>query len=174
MSKSLWLLGVYHTRHFCPPLFPGGQSCPNSCPLSWWCYLTISSSTTPFFLPSIFSSNRVFSNDLVLLIRWMKYWSFSFSSNILTEYSGLISLRVDWFGVLAVQETLRSLLQKEFKSIWFSVLSLLYSQTFISIHNYWKKQKFDYANSCQQKWCLCFLMHCLDLSYLSFQKTSVF
>ena len=103
------------------------------------------------FLPSIFSSNRVFSNESVLLIRWMKYWSFSFSGSIFTEYSGLIFLRVDWFDVLAVQYTLRSLLQKQFKSICFSMLSLLYGQTFTSMHDYWKKKKgFDYMNICQQ------------------------
>ena len=62
-------------------------------------------------IPSIFSSIRVFSNELVLLIRWPKYWSFSFSINPSNEYSGLISFRMDWFDLLAVQGTLKSLLQ---------------------------------------------------------------
>ena len=74
----------------------------------------------PFFLlPSIFPSIRVFSNQLerwsfpsVLHIRWPKYWSFSFSISPSNEYSGLISYRIDWFGLLAVQGTLKNLLQQ--------------------------------------------------------------
>ena len=62
------------------------------------------------FLPSIFPSIRVFSNESALCIRWSKYWSFSFSISPSNEYSGLISFRIDWFD-LAVQETLKSLLQ---------------------------------------------------------------
>ena len=66
----------------------------------------------PFLLlPSIFPSIRVFSNGSALCIRWPKYWSFSFSINPSKEYSGLISFRIDWFDLLAVQETLKSLLQ---------------------------------------------------------------
>ena len=62
-------------------------------------------------LPSIFPSNRVFSNESALHIRWPKYWSFSFSISPSNEYSGLISFRMDWFDLLAVQGTLKSLLQ---------------------------------------------------------------
>ena len=62
-------------------------------------------------LPSIFPSIRVFSNEIVLHIRWPKYWSFSFSISPSNEYSGLISFRIDWLDLLAVQGTLRSLLQ---------------------------------------------------------------
>ena len=62
-------------------------------------------------LPSFFPSIRVFSNESVLHIRWPKYWSFSFGMSPSNEYSGLISFRIDWFDLLAVQETLRSLLQ---------------------------------------------------------------
>ena len=64
-----------------------------------------------FLLPSIFLRIRVFSNESVLLIRWTKYWSFSFSISPSNEYSGLISFRIAWFDLLAVQETLKSLLQ---------------------------------------------------------------
>ena len=60
-------------------------------------------------LPSIFPSIRVFSNELVLCIRWPKYWSFSFSLSPSNEYSGLISFRIDWLDLLAVQGTLKSL-----------------------------------------------------------------
>ena len=66
----------------------------------------------PFLLlPSIFPSIRVFSNELILRIKWPKYWSFSFSISPSNEYSGLISFRIDWFDLLAVQGTLKSLLQ---------------------------------------------------------------
>ena len=63
------------------------------------------------FLPSMFSSIRVFSNESVLPIRWPKYWSFSFTISPSNEYSGLISLRMDWLDLLSVQQTLKSLLQ---------------------------------------------------------------
>ena len=62
-------------------------------------------------LPSIFPSIRVFSSESVLHIRWLKYWSFSFSISPSNEYSGLVSFRMDWFDLLAVQGTLKSLLQ---------------------------------------------------------------
>ena len=62
-------------------------------------------------LPSIFPSTRVFSNESVLPMRWPNYWSFSFSISPSNEYSGLISFRIDWFGLLVVQGTLKSLLQ---------------------------------------------------------------
>ena len=65
----------------------------------------------PLLLPSIFLSIRVFSNESVLHIRWRKYWSFSFSISPSNEYSGLISFRMDWLDLLAVQGTLKSLLQ---------------------------------------------------------------
>ena len=62
-------------------------------------------------LPSIFHSIRVFSSESMFHFRWLKYWSFSFSIRISSEYSGLISFRMDWFGLLAVQGTLKNLLQ---------------------------------------------------------------
>ena len=65
----------------------------------------------PLLLPSICSSIRVFSNELMLHISWPKYWGFSFSISPSSEYSGLLSFRTDWFDLLAVQETLKSLLQ---------------------------------------------------------------
>ena len=66
---------------------------------------------TPLFPSSVFPSIRVFSDESVLLIRWPKNWSFTFSINPSNEYSGLISFKVDWFALLAVQGTLKSLLQ---------------------------------------------------------------
>ena len=82
----------------------------------------------PLLLPSIFPSIRVFSNESLLHIRWPTYWSFSFSLSPSSEYSGLISFRMDWLDLLAVQRTLKSLLQHQFESISSSALSLLYAQ----------------------------------------------
>ena len=92
------------------------------------------------FLPSIFPSIRVFSNKSALRIRWPKYWSFSFNISPSSEHSGLISFRMGWLDLLAVQGTLKSLLQHQFKSINSSVLSFLYSPTITSIHDYLKNQ----------------------------------
>ena len=84
--------------------------------------------------PSIFPSIRVFSNESILRIRWPKYWSLSLNISPSNEYSGLISFRMNWLDLLAVQGTLKSLLQ----SVNSSVLSFLYSPTLTSIHDYWK------------------------------------
>ena len=81
-----------------------------------------------FLLPSIFSSIRVFSNQSALHIRWSKYWSFSFSTRPSNEYSGLISFRVDWLGLLAVQGTLKRLLQHHSSKaliLWHSALFMV-------------------------------------------------
>ena len=96
----------------------------------------------PFILlPSIFPSIRVFSNGLTLHIRWSKYWNFSIHPS--HEYSGLIFFKIDWFDLLAVQVTLKSLPAAQFKSINSSVFSLLYGPTLTSIHNCWKNHSFD-------------------------------
>ena len=84
------------------------------------------------FLPSVFPSIRVFSNESVLLLRWPKYWSFSFSLSSSSEYSGLISFRIDWFNLLAVQGILKSLLAPQLERINSLALSLLYGPTFTS------------------------------------------
>ena len=90
---------------------------PNPCPSSRWCHPTISSSVFPFSscLQS-FPVSRFFSNESVIHIRWPKNWSFSFSISPSNEYSGLISFRMDWFDLPAVQGTLRSLLQYNSKA----------------------------------------------------------
>ena len=87
-------------------------------------------------LPSIFPRIRVFSNESALRIRWPKYWSFNFSISPSNEYSGLISFRMDWLDLLEVQGTLKSPPTPQFKSIKSSALSLLYSPTLTSIHDY--------------------------------------
>ena len=100
--------GLQHTRLSCPSPTPG--ACSNSCLSSWWCHPTISFLCYPLLLlPLIFPSIRVFFSESVLRIRWPKYWNFSISPS--NEYSGLISFRIDWFDLLAVQGILKSLLQ---------------------------------------------------------------
>ena len=90
-------------------------------------------------LPSIFPSIRVFSNKSILHIRWPQYWSFSFSISPFNEYSGLISFRMDRLDLLAVPETLKSLLQHCSSKASILQHSFLYSPTLTSIHDYWKK-----------------------------------
>ena len=109
-SNSLWSHGLQHARPLYP--LPSPRAYSNSCPLSQWCHPTISSSVIPLLLlPSTFPSIRVFSNELALCIRWPKYWSIIFSISPSNEYSGLFSFRIDWFDLLVVQGTLKSLLQ---------------------------------------------------------------
>ena len=110
MSDSLWLHESQHARPPCPSPTPGVHS--NSRPSSWWCHPAISSSVVPFSsCPQSLPNIRVFSNELTLCMRWPKYWSFSFSIIPSKEQPGLISFRMDWLNLLAVQGTLRSLLQ---------------------------------------------------------------
>ena len=94
-------------------------------------------------LPSIFPSIRIFSSESVLHIKWPKYSSFSFNSSPSSEYSGLISFRMDWLDLLAVQEILRSSPTPQFKSIHSSTLNFFYSPMLTSIHDYWKNHSFD-------------------------------
>ena len=94
-------------------------------------------------LPSIFPSIRSFSNELALRIKWPKYWSFSFSISPSSEYSGLISFKMDWLDLLAVRGILKSSPAPQFESINSLVLSLLYGTTLTSIHDYWKNHHFD-------------------------------
>ena len=101
-------------------------------------------------LPSIFPSIRVFSNESVVRIRWPKYWSFSFSISPSNEYSGLISFRMDWLDLLAVQGTLKSLLQHRSSKASILRCSALYSPTLTSIHDYWKNHSFDKMDLCWQ------------------------
>ena len=102
-----------------------------------------------FLLPSTFHNIRVFSNQLAVHIRWSKYWSFSFSNSPSNDYSELISSRIDWFDLRAIQGTLKSLLQHHnLKASFFLSLSL--SPTLILIHDYWKNHSLDYMDLSQQ------------------------
>ena len=109
MSNSLQSHGLQHARLPCPSLSPG--VCSDSCPLSPWCHLTISSSIAPSTLVPNLSQHQGLLNESALCIRWPKYCSFSFSISPPSEYSGLVSFRIDWLVLLAVQGTLKSLLQ---------------------------------------------------------------
>ena len=110
MSGSLRACGLQHARPPCPSPTPGVYS--NSCPLSWWCHPTISSAVIPFSscLQS-FPVSGSFQMSQFLRIRWPKYWSFHFSICPSNEHSGLISFRMDWMDLLAVQGTFKRLLQ---------------------------------------------------------------
>ena len=121
-------------------------------------------------LPSIYPSIRVFSSESVLRIRWPKYWSFSISPS--NEYSGLISFRIDWFDLLAVQGTRQeSPPIPQFKSISSLEFSFLYSPTLMSIYDYWKNHSFDYTDLCSQRMFLLFnMLSRLVIAFLPMNK----
>ena len=101
-------------------------------------------------LPPVFPSIRIFSSELAFHIRWPKYWSFNISIGASSEYSGLISFRIDWFDLLAVQEILKSSPALQIKRINSLALSLLYGPILTSICDYWKIHTFDYTDLCQK------------------------
>ena len=129
---TLRLHGLQHARLAC--LSPSPGACSDSCPLSWWCHPSISICFPFPLLLSIFPSIRVFSNASTRLIRWPKYWSFSFSPP--SEYSGLISFRIECWSHCCPKESQDSSPTSQFKSINSSVLSFLYGLTLTSITNY--------------------------------------
>ena len=93
--------------------------------------------------PSVFPSIRVFSDESVLRIRWPKYWSFSFSISLCNEYSGMISLRMDWLDLLTVQGTLKSLLQHYSSKASILQHSAFFMVPFSLIHDYQKNHSFN-------------------------------
>ena len=124
------------------------------------------------FPPSILHSIRVFSSESALCNRWPKYQSFSISPS--SKYSGLISFMIDWFDLLAIQRTLKSLLQHH---NW--KYQLFGTQPFLWVNSHictWllEKPQLWLSGPLSAKWCLCFLIHCLDLSWLFFQGASIF
>ena len=129
MSDSLQ---PHESQHARPPcLLPTPGVYPNSCPLSRWCHLILCCPL--LFLPPIPPSIRVFFNESTLLMRWWKYWSFSFSISPSNEHPGLISFRMDWLDLPAVQGTLKSLLQYHSGSVlamfksWLCHLTVVWS-----------------------------------------------
>ena len=129
ISNSLQPHWLQHARLLCPSPFP--RVCSNLGPLSWWCHLTISSSVILF--SSHLLSSLAWGSFLMswLCIRWPKYWSFSISPS--SEYSGLISLRIDQFDLLTVQGTLESSWPPQLKNISSLTLSLLYDPPLTAI-----------------------------------------
>ena len=121
VSNSLWPHGLQNARLPCPSLSHG--VCSNSCPSSWWCHPAISSSVVPFSsCPQSLPASESFPMSQ-LCMRWPKYWSFSFSISPSREHPGLISFRMDWLDLLAVQGTLKSLLQHHSSKasiLWYS------------------------------------------------------
>ena len=135
MSDSLQPHESQHARPPCPSPTPGVH--PDSHPLSQWCHPAISSSSL-LLLPPIPPRIRVFSNESTLCMRWPKYWSFSFSIIPSKEIPGLISFRMDWLDLLAVQGTLKSFLQHH---ICISVcINMTFKKKLLKkFWKYWKK-----------------------------------
>ena len=97
-----------------------------------------------FLLPLIFPSTRVFSSELALHIKWPKYWNLSFSISPSDEYSGLVSFRIDWLDLFAVQGTLRSLLQHHISKASILLPSAFFMVQLLHLYNgYWKNHSFD-------------------------------
>ena len=144
VSDSLWPHESQHTRPPCP--LPSPRVHSNSRPSSRWCHPATSSSVVPFSSCPQFLPASVFSNESTLRMRWPKYWSFSFSITPSKEHPGLISFRMDWLDLLALQGTLKSLLlhhSSKFFGINSSALSFLHSPSFTSIHDHWKNHSLD-------------------------------
>ena len=133
VSNSLQTHGLQHAKPPCPSPTPRTYS--NSYPLSQWLHLIFCRPLLP--LPSIFPSIRVFSNESVLHSRWLQ-----FSTRSSYEYIGPISFRMDWLDLLAVQGTLKSLLQPTVQKHQFFGAQL-YSPNLTSIYDYWKNPNFD-------------------------------
>ena len=140
MSESLRSCGLQYARLPCPSPTPG--ACSNSCPSSMpsnhliFCHHLL--------LPhSLFLSIRVFSNESALCIRWPKYWSFSLSISLSNEHSELISFRIDWLDLLAVQGTLKSLLQHHSSKASIPLCSAFFIVQLTCVHVYWKIHSFD-------------------------------
>ena len=145
MLDSLWPQGPQHARHPCPPL--SHRVCSNSCPLNWWCYLTILCHPL-FLLPFIFPSIRVFSNESALPIRWPKYWNFSIILPMNIQawfplgFTGLISLLSKGLSRVFSSTTIQ-------KRQVFSTQPSLWSNSH-TVHDYWENRSFDYMDLCCQ------------------------
>ena len=149
-----------HVRHFASPWTPARQASLSI--TNYWSLLKLMSikSVMPsnhlilchplLLLPSIFPIIRIFSSESVLHIRWPKYWSFSFSISSSNECLELISFRIDWFDILAVPGTLKSLLQHHSSKASILQRSAFFIVQLTSIHDYWKNHTFDCMNLCRQ------------------------
>ena len=151
--------GLQHTMPPCPSRTPGVY--PNSCPLSRWCHLTILSSVIPFFSsPQSFPASGSFPES-ALCFRWSKYWSLSLNISASNEHSRLISFKMDWLDLLAVQGTLRSLLQHHSSKasiLWHSALfTVQLSHAYLTTGKTIALTRWTLS----AKWCLCFWICCL-------------
>ena len=141
-SNSLWPHELQNARPPCPSLTPGVYS--NPCPLSRWCHPAISSSVIPFSsCPRPLPASGTFFNESTLHMRWPKYWSFNFSTSPSNEYPGLISFRMGWLDLLAVQRTLKSLLQHHSSKTSIFQRSAFFTVQLTSIHDHWKNHSLD-------------------------------
>ena len=135
VSDSFWPHELQHARPSCPS--PTPRVHPNSCPLSWWCHPAISSSVVPFSsCPQSLPASESFSNESTLCMRWLKYWSFSFSISPSNEHPGLLSFRMDWLDLLAV----------------FNRLSRVFSNTTVQKHRFFGAQPSSQSNSHIHTW----------------------
>ena len=162
MSNFLQPNGLQHTRTSCPSLFP--RVCSDSCLIESVMPSNHFILCRPLLLPSVFPSIRVFSGESVIHIRKPKYLSFSFSISPSNEYSGLISFRNDWFDLLAVQGTLKSLFQHhnlKASSLWCSAFFMVqHSHPYMTTG---KTIALTYTNLCWQSE-VSVLILCLGLS----------
>ena len=146
VSNSLRPHGLQHARH--PSPSPTSRACLNSCPSSQCWHPNISSCYPLLLTPWIFPSTRVFSNKSVLHVRWPKYWSFSFSISCSNKYLGLISFRIDWLDLLAVQR-----------------LSRVFSNTMVQKHRFFGAQPSLWSNSHIHTWLLEKSQHKRDMLF---------
>ena len=158
VSDSLWPHGLQHTRLLCP--LPSPEVCSNSCLLSWWCHPTISSSVAPFSsCPQSFSESGSFPVWLSFSHQVAKVLELQLQHQSFQWIFRLISIGIDWFDILAVQGTLKSLLQHHS-----SKASIIQCSAFFIVQlSTGKNHRFDYKNLCQQSGVSAFLICCLDL-----------
>ena len=123
MSDSLWPHGLQHAR--LPSPSPTPRACSISCPSSQWCHPPSYALLSLLLLSSVFSGIRVFSSESFVPIRWPKYWSFSFSISPSNEYSGLISIGIDWWISLRSKDSQESSPTPQYKSINSLALSFI-------------------------------------------------
>ena len=172
MSDSLWSHELQHSRPPCPTPTPGVY--PNPCPLCQWCHPTLSSSVIPFFSCPQSSSIRVFSNESALHISWPQYWTFSFNISPSNEHLRLISFRMDWLDLLAVQGTLKSLVQHHSSKASVLQCSAFFIVQFSHLYMATGKTVALTRQTFVGKIMSLLLMCCLGWSWLSFQGVSIF
>ena len=166
VSDSLWPHGLQHTR--LPYPSPSTRACSNSCPSSRWCHPIISSSVIPFSscLQSFPASGSFLMSQLFASDGQSRDWSITFNINPSNEYSELISFKIDWFDLLAVQGTFKSFLQHhslKASILWYSAFFMV-QLSHPYMNDYWKNHSFDYMDICWQSDVSVFLIHCLGLS----------